>query len=208
MNGSIYVIKNKCNDKVYVGQTIQSVEERFKQHLKLLKTNEKQLIHKAIKKHGKENFYYEILSTNINSLEELNKLEEYFIKEYNCIKPNGYNLCYGGNQPRNSIIFSKEEEIKMVTMYKNGCSTRNIAEEFGISKLRVTKILKNNDCKIRSKTCNLQDRTSKLSKEILIELFINQNKTTKEIAEIFNVTDYTVRRRILKLGLREYNTKE
>ena len=32
--GSIYIIKNKINDKVYIGQTTQAVDERFKQHCK------------------------------------------------------------------------------------------------------------------------------------------------------------------------------
>lgn len=32
--GYIYIIKNKINEKVYIGQTLRSVEERFKQHMK------------------------------------------------------------------------------------------------------------------------------------------------------------------------------
>src|SRR5699024_11954771 len=71
MNGSIYLIKNEVNNKMYIGQTIQPVEKRFKQHLKLLKTNEKQAISKAIKSIGKDKFSYEILadrkSTRLNS---------------------------------------------------------------------------------------------------------------------------------------------
>ena len=30
MNGEIYIIKNDINDKVYIGQTTQGSEERFK----------------------------------------------------------------------------------------------------------------------------------------------------------------------------------
>ena len=207
INGTIYVIKNKCNNNVYVGQTIQSVEERFKQHLKLLKSNSKQLIHKAIKKYGKENFYYEVLVTNVNSLEELNSLEEYFIRKFNSLTPNGYNLCYGGNQPRNSKTFSLEEEITMVDKYKMGYSTRKIAEEFGISKLRVSNILKKNKCELRAKNYKLPDRTSKITKELLIELFLKEKKSIKDIAIILNVSDTTIRRRISKFGLREYNVE-
>lgn len=208
MDGSIYIIRNNCNNKVYVGQTTQRVEERFKQHLKLLKTNKKQLIHKAICKYGKSNFYYEVLSTNIKSLDELDRLEEYFIKKYNSVTPNGYNLCGGGKQPRNSRSFSKEEEDYIVTMYKEGKSTRKIAEEFKICRKRVSRILKNNGCAIRNKSCNLPDRTSILTREILVDLFICQNKSVKEIAEIFNLAPSTVRKRISTYNLREYNTKE
>lgn len=43
MNGSVYLIKNSANGKVYVGQTIQPVERRFKQHLKLPKASQTQV---------------------------------------------------------------------------------------------------------------------------------------------------------------------
>lgn len=32
--GSIYIIKNNINDKVYIGQTTNTIEERFKNHIK------------------------------------------------------------------------------------------------------------------------------------------------------------------------------
>lgn len=57
----IYIIKNYINDKVYIGLTTRTVEIRFKEHLKLLKSNQSQLIHRAINKYGKNNFYVETL---------------------------------------------------------------------------------------------------------------------------------------------------
>ena len=60
MYGEIYIIKNTVNEKVYIGQTLQGSDVRFNQHLKLLKSNENQLIHKAIKNYGKVKFYYEV----------------------------------------------------------------------------------------------------------------------------------------------------
>lgn len=90
MNGEIYIIKNKINNKVYIGQTTQGSRVRFKQHLKLLKSNQTQLIHKAIKRYGKENFYCEVLYENIDNYEQLNKLEEECILIYNSLTPNGY----------------------------------------------------------------------------------------------------------------------
>lgn len=98
MNGEIYILKNKINNKVYIGQTTQGSKVRFKQHLKLLKSNQTQLIHKAIKKYGKENFYYEVLYENIDNYEQLNKLEEECILKYNSLTPNGYNMCPGGQK--------------------------------------------------------------------------------------------------------------
>lgn len=209
MNGSIYVIKNKINSKVYVGQTIQGTEERFKQHLKLLKTNEKQLIHKAIKKYGKDAFYCETLISGVETFEELNKLEEYFILEYNSVVPNGYNLCYGGSQSRKlSNHLSNDDEMKIVELYKKGYSTRKIESETGVSRRKVSIVLKKHGQNMRDKACNLPDRSSKVSKEILLELYIKRSKTPKEIANLLGVSYRTINRRISTYGLREYNTKE
>lgn len=86
MNGKIYIICNKVNNKKYIGQTIQEINKRFNQHLQLRQSNKKQLIFKAIKKYGKENFYIKVLKDNINTYRDLNFYEEYYIIEYN--------LCY------------------------------------------------------------------------------------------------------------------
>ena len=50
----IYIIKNKINNKIYVGQS-KNAKIRFKQHCKLSNMNNSE-IGKAISKYGKENF--------------------------------------------------------------------------------------------------------------------------------------------------------
>ena len=90
--GAIYIIKNTINKKVYIGQTTQKVEDRFKQHLKLLKSNSNQIIHKAIKKYGKDKFYYEILEYGVD-VQDLNKKEEYYFLLYNSIY-NHFHIFY------------------------------------------------------------------------------------------------------------------
>lgn len=96
MKKSIYVIKNKINNKVYVGQAIDP-QHRFIAHLSRAKTNaDNSPIHDAIEALGKENFYYEILEKDI---EDYNEKEKYWIKRLNCKIPNGYNLTDGGEEP-------------------------------------------------------------------------------------------------------------
>lgn len=133
MNCEIYIIKNDINDKVYIGQTTQGSEERFKQHLKLLKSSEKQLIHKAIKKYGKEHFYFEVLETDL-AINELDKREEYWIRYYDSVNC-GYNLCYGGNQsrkPMNQILIDNKDEI--IEKYNNSnISIRTLSKKYGVS---------------------------------------------------------------------------
>lgn len=59
----IYIIKNKINNKVYIGQAIDT-KKRFLSHLSRSKNNtDNSPIHDAINKYGRENFYYEILES-------------------------------------------------------------------------------------------------------------------------------------------------
>ncbi len=87
----IYKIKNNINGKVYIGQTNSSLSHRISQHLH----SKKSLVSKAIIKYGIENFDISVID-EADSREELNKKEIYWIKYYNCISPNGYNLDEGG----------------------------------------------------------------------------------------------------------------
>jgi group I intron endonuclease len=103
----IYKITNTINNKIYIGQTIQSLEKRWKRHTWLSTLNRNAMaITNALRKYGVENFKIEIIYTATN-IDELNEKEIEFINEYNSLSPNGYNLTSGGkNSP-------KSEEIKM-----------------------------------------------------------------------------------------------
>jgi len=106
----IYLITNLKNGKKYVGQTIKTVEERFKRHTwaTTLK-NCKMAITLAIKKYGKENFRVEKL-LKCDNLEELNFFEVIFSQMYNTMSPHGYNLKVGG---RKSLVVSEETRVKI-----------------------------------------------------------------------------------------------
>ncbi len=91
ITGSIYLIYCNVTEKFYVGQTIQKVSERMGKH----KTGD-QYIDKEIQKIGWEgNFDYFILDENV-PIENLNTLEQFWIKFFDCMHPNGYNLTSGG----------------------------------------------------------------------------------------------------------------
>lgn len=91
----VYIVANKINNKVYIGQTIQEITLRKTQHLSAAKHGSKYPFHNAIRKYGAENFTWEILYRTDN-LRDLNEAEEYLITEYDsCIK--GYNIKHGGN---------------------------------------------------------------------------------------------------------------
>lgn len=95
--GSIYIIKNYINDKVYIGQTTMTVRERFMTHMKpsICKRTPTRKLYNAINKYGRENFYYEILEENV-PLEVLDEKEIFYIDQYDSYK-NGYNSTLGGD---------------------------------------------------------------------------------------------------------------
>lgn len=94
----IYKAINNINGKIYIGQTVNTLEYRANQHLRETKNNKKKntYFHNAIQKYGFENFTFEEIDS-ANSLEELNEKEQYWISYYNSTdKDIGYNLDSGG----------------------------------------------------------------------------------------------------------------
>lgn len=205
MNGSIYLIKNDVNDKVYIGQTIQQVETRFKQHLRLNKSNKRQAIFKAIESIGKEHFSYVVLESNIETYSELNKLEEYYISKYDSIIPNGYNLCPGGQRWRRKRLLNEKDKIQVIALYSEGESSRKIAEQFNVSNATILDILHSAEVVMRKKNCNLPNRTSKIKKCELEKMFCEEKMLIKDIASELGVNTKTIYRALKRYNLKEYN---
>lgn len=92
----IYKIVNLVNGKVYIGQTIRTIESRFARHLNDAKNNPNThlKLHRAINKYGSDKFTIEKID-EATTQEELNEKERYWIKEYDSMN-NGYNLTEGG----------------------------------------------------------------------------------------------------------------
>ena len=76
--GIIYQCTNLVNNKIYIGQTIRTLEERKKEHLKKA-INDGTYFHNAILKYSKENFQWSILGEYPN--EQLNYWENYWIEK-------------------------------------------------------------------------------------------------------------------------------
>ena len=92
----IYKAINKINNKVYIGQTVNSLNIRKNQHERSHKYGYKNAFSNAIAKYGKESFEWEVIYET-NSIDDLNKKESYFIKYYKAlVNERGYNLKGGG----------------------------------------------------------------------------------------------------------------
>ena len=105
----VYLITNLINNKQYVGDHATN------------KLNDGYLgsgmyFHKALMKYGKENFNKQILK-EYDTKEEAFNAQEKYIKEYNTLSPNGYNISpKGGHKGMGSI--SKETKIKLGKIWK------------------------------------------------------------------------------------------
>ena len=107
----IYKITNKVSGKIYIGQTNDAVK-RWKDHLSAVRNNFGFLLHSSIRKHGTENFIFEV----IEECEDIatNDREKFWISYYDSFH-NGYNLTSGGDHDFNR---SDETINKMSKSYQ------------------------------------------------------------------------------------------
>jgi group I intron endonuclease len=103
--GYIYMITNKIDGKKYIGQTIEKdINERWKNHFK--KSSNCRYLKSALNKYEKGNFQFDIICICFDS--DCDKYENEYMKKYNTISPNGYNLREAGNNgPHNQETKTK-----------------------------------------------------------------------------------------------------
>lgn len=116
----IYKITNIINNKIYIGQTIHSIEERFRGHVYASEKSDSSnvLLQNAIKKYGKDSFKIEIIEV-CTTREQLDLREKCWINYYNSRnKDIGYNMAPGGEGGCGGPMFtghkhSSETKLKM-----------------------------------------------------------------------------------------------
>lgn len=134
--GEIYMITNLNNDKKYIGQTVQGYLTRWRQHKCASKSEKSKrrcvALNRAILKHGCESFKIEVIETiNIHIIDKktikqdadkLNELEVIYIKKYNTLVPNGYNIQKGNKYSENTMIgnFLSEEHKNKISIANTG----------------------------------------------------------------------------------------
>ncbi len=115
MTIGIYCYENLINNKKYIGQS-NNIEKRIKYHESNFKfensRDENKPLWKAVKKYGRENFYFYIIEEC--SLEDLDAREIYNIEKYESHCENwGYNVSFGGASGMKGRFHSEETKIKM-----------------------------------------------------------------------------------------------
>lgn len=164
----IYQITNDINDKIYIGKTERTIEERFKEHCKdcLRRDFEKRPLYRAMKKYGIEHFHIELLEET-NSPEER---EVFWIEQKRSFKE-GYNATLGGDG-KHYIDYDL-----VIAMYLELQNQNEVARRMGISQDTVSIVLKNN---------NIERLTSSESAARATGKVINQYSLNDEYIQSFS----------------------
>lgn len=121
----IYKATNKVNNKIYIGKTVNSLNDRILGHNSDARLNKfNSLFHAAIHKYGEDNFEWEILCET-DSESKLNALEKFYIATYRKMA-RLYNILNGGDgsgSGENHYFYGKhhtEETKKKISESKKG----------------------------------------------------------------------------------------
>ena len=129
----IYIIKNKINNKVYIGQSVD-IMCRWYAHKNSAKGKSQDSytkIHTAMNKLGIDNFYIEILEECEYS--KLDEREIYWIDFFNSYK-NGYNMTLGRDSNRGESngrhLLVEEQVIEIRLAYGNKIPFREVYNKY------------------------------------------------------------------------------
>ena len=132
----IYCYINTINQKRYIGQALD-IQRRKYEHFNRYNSNVSSnseydsLIHRSMRKYGYDNFEFIVLEEC--PISKLNEREIYYIKYYNSLYPNGYNIDKGGNIPH---FMSKNQETldKLYFLLKDtNIKYVDISQQLGVS---------------------------------------------------------------------------
>lgn len=146
--GRIYLISNDINNKLYVGQTIQTLNKRFNGHCCYSKSDRSvnMYIKRAIHKYGKDKFHITLIEEcPVNLLDDREKYWISFYDSYN----NGYNLTKGGQDSNYFNLHRLENTIDIKKFSEYIIEFKPLATEvaahFGISKCSVYNLIERID---------------------------------------------------------------
>ena len=120
--GYIYKIENTTNNKIYIGKTTKTIEERWKEHCKNSKADKLtgRPLYFAMRKYGVDCFSIKEIEECSNDI--INEREIYSIKFYESFE-NGYNATRGGD---GGLILSDSKIEQIISLYNKGYCMRDI----------------------------------------------------------------------------------
>lgn len=211
----VYMIKNKKNNKMYIGSSIDC-KRRWRQHQWYLRNNQHPNKHlqSSWNKYGEDSFLFLVIEEC--SDEEQFDREQYYIDKYKPFSPNGYNISsnagvgviceqeyknenfIGEKHPNASL--TNEEVVKIKEMLVNGYKAKEISEKYNYKMSLICKISSLNKWRKIGEEYN--EELEKLKKKRIDKDVIDQavklrkeGYTYKEIGEKLNVNSGVIRNR-------------
>lgn len=136
--GYIYKYTSPSNE-AYIGQTINSLKDRAKDLLTGRGYKKCTIFWKAIQKYGWKNFSVCILEEV--EVDKLNEREIYYIKHFNTLVPNGYNLTPGGESGKCQEVYVYSAQNGQFIEHYN--SITEASNETGVSIETISTIINN-----------------------------------------------------------------
>lgn len=180
------------NNKIYIGQTSRSLEERIYDHsINFKHPYKKNRLYSAIKKYGINSIAWEVIY-KANTKEELNEREIYFISTFKSFDKNfGYNTRLGGSSGKWS-----EESKNLFSKKKKGKSPHPIEFYINLGKRQSGSLNpfygKTHSDEVKEKLKNLRlgkklsEKTrAKISKGPIVVLKKNTNELVAEFSSAF-----------------------
>lgn len=167
----IYKITNQINGKIYIGKTLSTIENRWREHRhdSIKERCRDRPLYRAMNKYGIESFTIEQVEEC--SPEVVNEREKYWIEYYGSFKY-GYNATTGGDG-KQYIDYNL-----ICSLYKENQSIEKVSSLTKVDRGTIRKILKNYDIDTLSggEQAVLRSRKKPVAK---------CDKTTGEIIEIY-----------------------
>lgn len=130
----IYKITNLINNKIYIGQTSNTLQKRWKNHIAQSIYRTKSPIQKAIRKYKPNNFEIKEIDRCFTTVQS-NKLETKYILKFKSHCPSvGYNATYGGGfkgKPTQETL----QKLRKINLGENN-------PQFGIKNSKITRFKK------------------------------------------------------------------
>lgn len=131
IKGYIYCVTCLPTGKLYFGQTVMSIEERWRHHKGSTQRGSDHKFHRAIRKYGEENFTVEeVMTVSAPTKEILKKklgyVEMRLIKRFNT-KIDGYNSTDGWDGGLLGYVFSEETKRK-ISLSRIGAKNPNFGK--------------------------------------------------------------------------------
>lgn len=208
--GEVYKITCIPTEKIYIGKVVsiscsgkkRGTWTRWRSHVSEATRNKAKsqctYLNNAIRKYGEKAFNIEVLHFTENE-SELNELEQGFIKEYNCVAPNGYNLTHGGEGNRCSEITRQkmsawqkgkpksEEHKKSLSNY-----AKNRPPEHA-EKIRQVHLGSKRTHETKKKMSLSRMKLTEKDYEDIVRLY-NEGMKPKKLCELYNISDAHCRR--------------